>query len=98
MKSSALRACSKFIALLIAASMSMSNHRECCLSVSLPLLASSKRASAREVLGEKSDGGNSGPEVGGGLGVGIGVNESGESCSSSDGLSDDAWLEDGDEW
>ena len=50
------------------------------------------------MLGEEPDGGNSGPRVGGGLAVGMGVNESGESCSSSDGLSDDDWPEDGEEW
>ena len=79
----------------------MSIHSEGCLSVaplSLPLLASSKTASAREVLGEEADGGNSGPKACEGVVVGIGVNESGESCSSLDGLSDDDRLEDGDEW
>ena len=61
-------------------------------------MASSKTTSAKEVLGEESDGSNSGPKADGGVVVGIGVNESGESCSSLDGLSDDDRLEDGDEW
>ena len=59
--------------------------------LSLPLLASSKTTSVREVLGEGSDGGNSGPKVGGGA-------WGDEFCSSSDGLSEDEWLEDGEEW
>ena len=77
------------MALLIAASMSMSNHSEGCLRVepvSLPLLASSKIVSAREV----SDGGRTGPNLGGGV-------WGGESWSSSEGWSEDDWLEDGEE-
>ena len=71
--------------------MPMSNHSDGCLSVSLPLLASSKKVSAREVLGEETDGGGSGPNLGGGGG-------GGESWSSSDGWSEDEWLEDGEQW
>ena len=48
-------------------------------------------ASAREVLGEETDGGGSGPNLGGGV-------WGGESWSSSDGWSEDEWLEDGEEW
>ena len=48
-------------------------------------------ASAREVLGEETDGGNAGPNVGEGV-------WGGESCASSDGLSEDDWLEDEEEW
>ena len=62
--------------------MSMSNHSEGCLSVSLPLLASSKIVSAREVLDERTEGSGAGPNLGGGGGRGESEDE----------------LENGEEW
>ena len=92
---SARRARSNSIALLMAASTSKCNHREDCLRVassryactsarhglSLPLLASSKATSAREVLEEESEGGNSGPKDGRGFGEDVVVRGRGsEGC------------------
>ena len=75
------------IAFLIAASTSASIHRDGCLSVSLPLLASSKMEIVREGLEEGTDGGGAGPYLGGGGGD----EESWSSWS-------DGWSEDGEEW
>ena len=61
----------------------MSIHRDGCLSVSLPLLASSKWASAWEVLEEETGGGGAGPNFGGGGGGG---------------KSEEDEVEDGEEW
>ena len=83
MRSSARRARSESIALLSAALTSTSIHRDGCHSVSLPLLASSKIVSAKEVLEEETEGSGAGPNLGGGGGGG------GESWSSSDGWSED---------
>ena len=77
------------IALLRAAATSSSSHRDGCLRISLPLLASSKRARAREEVEEGIAGGGTGPYLGReggvrryghhGLRVGLRKRKSGES-------------------